>query len=130
MRQVLHRDKRRQNYFVAFGVKMKLSERLQNYDNSCSDIPNWCISKLTDLAQELEAMTEWQPIESAPKDGTDVDLWVSFYHSKKLDGYRVPNAYFKDGRWHYDFCDEDYELDTTDCTITHWKPVTKPPQSD
>ena len=106
---------------------MKLSDKISNLTPVEY---RWAKHKeLAEECRQLEAMTEWQPIESAPKDGTYVDLWLT-YHSKKLDGYCVPDTYFKDGWWHYDFCDEDYELDSTDCTITHWKPVTKPPQSD
>lgn len=37
------------------------------------------------------AYPEWRPIESAPKDGGEVDLWA--------DGKRVTNARFLDGEW-------------------------------
>lgn len=37
-------------------------------------------------------MTDWQPIETAPKDGTVVDLWVVDQDDPK--GRRIPNAYW------------------------------------
>jgi hypothetical protein len=33
----------------------------------------------------------WQPIETAPKDGTTVDLWVV---DESGDGWRVPDAWY------------------------------------
>lgn len=41
---------------------------------------------------------QWQPIETAPKDGTVVDLWFSerTYAGYKSAGYRVPDAYYID----------------------------------
>ena len=33
-------------------------------------------------------MSEWQPIETAPRDGTHIDLWAG--------GSRVPNAFYHD----------------------------------
>ena len=40
-------------------------------------------------------MNTWQPIETAPKDGSCVDLWIQHLST----GYRLPDCQFKDGKW-------------------------------
>jgi hypothetical protein len=40
-------------------------------------------------------MTDWQPIDSAPRDGTKVDLWVVQREARtlsELPGERIPDA--------------------------------------
>lgn len=77
---------------------------------------------------------EWQPIETAPKDGTLVDLWVVFDYAGTGD--------YDDGirahRWSAAHWDGDYwvsnEGHRTDnfvakVTVTHWMPLPKPPTS-
>jgi hypothetical protein len=47
-------------------------------------------------------MSEWLPIESAPKDGTEIDVWCwETAHEAIGQGYRVPNAYWStfDEKW-------------------------------
>lgn len=72
---------------------------------------------------------QWQPIETAPKDGTAVDLWTSY-------GERVPNAEYKVLRnrvtacWAYSlgYGENGYELwDEVFPAPTHWRPVPDPP---
>jgi hypothetical protein len=69
-------------------------------------------------------MSEWQPIETAPKDGTLVDLWIS----SKVDegvGQRVSDCFCDGVRWH-DGCafveDEWYRP-------THWMPLPTAPET-
>jgi hypothetical protein len=55
---------------------------------------SWSKNDLDALTAKPEAVkTTWQPIETAPKDGTKVDLWVNFQRS----GWgRVADAYWND----------------------------------
>ena len=78
----------------------------------------------------------WQPIETAPKDGTEFDIWCVETHGR----FRVPGC--KWGRNDYAFSheperlleyraydDEPYRSGWQDCerNATHWMPLPKPP---
>lgn len=78
-------------------------------------------------------MTEWQSIESAPKDGTLVDLWGS---CKDGDGRwtgRFPDAHWGKlaGDKGYDWLDHEGLGLTRSASIgavfTHWQPLPEPP---
>jgi hypothetical protein len=62
---------------------------------------------------------EWQPIESAPKDGTPVDIWCA--------GFRYTDAYW--GRVANEWLDEDGDpiKDYYGEEPTHWMPLPSPP---
>lgn len=49
---------------------------------------------------------EWQPIEVAPKDGTEVDLFVKWDCdvNNALAGWRVIDCRYIDGRWFSGVC--------------------------
>ena len=57
-------------------------------------------------------MSEWKPIETAPRDGTPVDLW------HKL-GFRVVETWWDDDCWSCVMDDDDF---------THWMPIPDPPE--
>ena len=63
---------------------------------------------------------QWQPIETAPKDGTSVDLW------RGLNGMRLTNAHWSGNRWVW----KHYRYHQTDDQITHWMPLPPPPTED
>jgi hypothetical protein len=74
----------------------------------------------------------WRPIESAPKDGTPVDLWMS-------RGYRVTDAHWgemepdDDGEdWpdHAWFDDHGDMVEGEDNRATHWRPVPDAPADE
>lgn len=53
-------------------------------------------------------MSEWQPIETAPMDGTLVDLFISYGIAEKqpdgslkmkLTGYRIADCKYENGDW-------------------------------
>ena len=65
-------------------------------------------------------MSEWRTIDSAPKDGTIVDLWVV------SGGYgeRWSDCELRNGRWKYVSVADYYNVPGT---ITHWMPLPEPP---
>ena len=64
----------------------------------------------------------WQPIDTAPKDGTTVDLFAR--HAKGF-GTRIPYAWWVRDKWvspgHIVGPMEDW-------TITYWMPIPEPPR--
>jgi len=80
-------------------------------------------------ADELEAAIQfdrWQPIASAPTDGTPVDLWVQ--PVGRSTGLRLADAVFQDGEWCIEDCGEfDPEIKLRRYRfqewITHWRPI-------
>jgi hypothetical protein len=63
-------------------------------------------------------MSEWQPIETAPKDGTELLLYGPF----------VPTGgtYMDIGRW-TDYADGFWDWSADDSQPTHWMPLPSPP---
>lgn len=86
--------------------------------------------------ERADEVSEWQPIETAPKDGTAVDLWVKRheYLIPSDAGYRVTNAHWgklysmKHEAWIAIF-ETDYDLIIRDhnSVVTHWMEIAKPP---
>lgn len=83
----------------------------------------------------------WQPIESAPTDGTKIDLWVTAWFSRTNDGQsqRVPDCYWA-GRddpcgtdwtgWTYDDATaaRAYPVESDETKATHWIPIPEGPR--
>jgi hypothetical protein len=74
-------------------------------------------------------MSQWQPIETAPRDGTKVDVWLNVHASPRSfgmsDAWREIDCYFRDGAWfHIHECKEK-ELHAP--YITHWMPIPDTP---
>lgn len=70
----------------------------------------------------------WQPIETAPKDGQLIDLWIApkdeFTNSALLP-CRVANAYFEDGRWYHTGARVALRVWHNP---TYWMPLPDPPE--
>jgi hypothetical protein len=64
--------------------------------------------------QMTSEQSAWQPIATAPRDGTVVDLWHK-------DGFRLTDNWWdsEDGVWVSMFDDSD---------LTHWMPIPEPPK--
>ena len=65
------------------------------------------------------AKTEWQPIETAPMDGTRVLV---------TDGFMVGDAYFRRGDWWLYECGDDWYSVTIN--PTNWMPLPEPPTTE
>lgn len=70
-------------------------------------------------AAALPTTPEWQPIDTAPKDGTDI-LLCRVFHPPIVAG-------FYDGEWK-DFDSADAIKGGMD--VTHWMPLPQPPRGD
>ena len=80
--------------------------------------------------QALEAVRKdaaWQPIETAPKDGTAILAIVSGVDSDGL-AYE-PSTVQIDGTQVHLFCDSDDDswTELSEWELTHWMPLPKPP---
>lgn len=71
---------------------------------------------------------DWKPIESAPRDGTVIDVWMEIHPSPRSmgmgDSFGVPDAWFSEGKWVHMHRGNPAELEHS--YITHWRP--KSPQ--
>lgn len=78
-------------------------------------------------------MTEWQPIETAPKDGVEVLLWWPEFMPHVLVGRYVVREYFVNGKadpvragWESNGV---FEMPGRPrCEPSHWMPLPEPPQ--
>ena len=71
-------------------------------------------------------MTEWQPIETAPKDGTEVLLWGRYWSdSQGLFSRPHVGSYVENlERWQVGVSHHDYRFRVRP---THWMPLPPPP---
>ena len=69
----------------------------------------------------------WRPIESAPKDGTKVDLWIHRQVGWSAGPDRLPDCWHSAGKWWvYDEHGDD-QCRSEVCHATHWMARPEPP---
>ena len=73
-----------------------------------------------DIADE---MTEWQPIETAPKDGTPVLLYIE---NEDIGGYQC-TARWDVNKVFWEGIESECEIISLDLP-THWRPLREPPK--
>jgi hypothetical protein len=77
-------------------------------------------------------MTEWQPIETAPKDGMIIDVWLGNADQPDLDFYCTPGTR-RATNWHYThgkfrpYLGLPHAMPTF-VEPTHWMPLPEPPE--
>ena len=67
---------------------------------------------------------DWQPIETAPKDGTEILVWNEVSGPYRTAYQDRINEY--EGRWPMGFCGR---IGVWFPSPTHWMPLPKPPNS-
>lgn len=78
-----------------------------------------------------ECTYEWQPIETAPRDGTIIDVWLGEASAQEIHFYCTPGTRrstawkFSGGRFRPAI---GFYLVPTFVEPTHWKPIGKGPQ--
>ena len=81
-----------------------------------------------------ERKYEWQPIKTAPRDGTVIDVWAVVYlqGGRIIEDRRIPNAIYEQGAWRSDDDGEDLEwgpdIYGKRKMLTHWMPLPEPPK--
>jgi len=85
-------------------------------------------------AYMAEAGDGWMPIETAPKDGTEIDLWFSDAADAFYGGYRICNCWWSvvDGYWYGPRGAPARHLGNQAGRLTHWRyaperPLPAPP---
>jgi len=83
---------------------------------------------LREAAAALEAVREddWQPMETAPKDGTHVMLWIEW-----IDNRGIPIiGNFRLGRWFSSCCYGGNVASAKSMEPLYWRPLPAPPAID
>jgi hypothetical protein len=94
-------------------------------------VANITIKKALAAINAIPAVDEWQPIETAPKDGTVVILFND-ENDENDDWSKISVGVFDHSIWHciYSLQTEfgEFGMDTfVDCMPTHWRPLPNPP---
>lgn len=89
-------------------------------------LPKSACAKIAEMKGQVERMS-WQPIETAPKDGTEIDLWSPVIGRLENAKWGVKRQAWMD--WGVDgfggvgWCAVGYK-------VTHWMPLPNPPKDE
>lgn len=107
-------------------------DALLGFKNEVPRIPNLARQLLTDAAaliRELVWREKWQPIETAPKDGSTIILW-SRYQSEPVTAAWAPRGRWAsrwDGTTVIEAQGDTYTDYAEPSEPTHWRPLPAPP---
>lgn len=73
-------------------------------------------------------MAEWQPIESAPKDGTYIIVWPPTYEGVASCAKWDEQKHHKKPKPHWRRLDATHVWQSRIRTPTHWQPLPEPPK--
>ncbi|SFI95961.1 hypothetical protein [Nitrosomonas sp. Nm34] len=93
--------------------------------NKAGKIFNLSLDRVRIVEYESEQVTGWQPIETAPMDGTEIDVWVT---NLPPEAMRVTNVKYDKEKSYFVYWDYRYaEYKQVIGDITHWMPIPKRP---
>lgn len=90
----------------------------------CPDLVNALVVAFKAAQKYAATGPGWQPIETAPKDGTAIDLWVREGGAQ----FRVIGARWMLGQWQCVARGSGQELWVNPSAPTHWMPIPEPPK--
>jgi hypothetical protein len=102
-----------------------------NFHNLAGDIRQ-ALAALQSTRTQPEALGDlWQPIETAPKNGLRLDLWLhrpagASEIVPEEESWRIPDAFWEEGHWRRQRDDGDFDI-IYPRFITHWMPRPAPP---
>lgn len=101
-----------------------------DYDRTGAARPNWhCVQGTADAiltaleAKGLVIEQGWQPIETAPKDGRAMQLFIPDCGPDGKGVIASPRSQTDDGSW----WDDELEEEIGWTSATHWRPLPEPP---
>jgi hypothetical protein len=113
----------------------EMRELVTNEDRMAADPLAWASECGLALRQLLEE-TEWKPIETAPKDGTEIFIWREGWHCAPVAKWEYnvdADAYgwTIDEEVYLGQCDEGWLGYVDDDPMpTHWMPLPAPPKGE
>lgn len=90
--------------------------------------PTTCGDAIKMARALLSLKEEWRPISEAPKDGTDIDVWIS-NPDPVVGSLRMPDASWREGKWQsYGEKFGWMPIEKFGARVTHFRPLPSPPK--